>query len=86
MLARCLGLAFPESKVVGIAVGLASRHGEQQFSSNVELRPASLKFEQEERRPAPFPSCPNYDRKAWVALETAASIGPRRSRLMWNVL
>lgn len=42
-----------------------------------------LPFEKEEKRLAPFPSCPNYDRKAWHVC--AAKHGGRRV-LFWNVL
>jgi hypothetical protein len=82
MIARCLSEAFPESAVYGVAVGLASRHEDQQFAENVTIIPAAYKFEQECRFRAPFPSCANYDRKAW---ELCLKIGTGH-RLFWNVL
>lgn len=82
MLARCLGRAFPEAAVHAVAVGLASRHGAQAFPANVKLHPCGLRFEEESRAAAPFPSCPNYDRKAWALAEFAA----KGRALFWNVL
>lgn len=82
MLARCLGLAFPDSHVKAVAVGLQSRHGAQAMPPNVELLPASMPFAKPEKRPAPFPSCPNYDRKAWWRCAAER----KGSALFWNVL
>ena len=85
MLARCLGLAFPEARVVAVAVGLRSRWAAQEFPANVSVRRATLRFEQTEWRLAPFPSCPNYDRKAWHACIADRAVPPAR-KLFWNVL
>jgi hypothetical protein len=85
MLARCLGIAFPSARVVGVAVGLRSRWSAQALPSNVAIRPCALRFEQQERRPAPFASCPNYDRKAWHACVADRAVPPAR-KLFWNVL
>jgi hypothetical protein len=46
--------------------------------------PAGLPFEREDRREAPFPSCPNYDRKAWHACTQRRGNGARV--LFWNVM
>lgn len=81
MLARCLGRAFPHSAVHGVAVGLASRHDAQSFPANVILHPAGYRFEQASKAGAPFPSCPNYDRKAWEVCRARA----RGRVLFWNV-
>jgi len=81
MLARCLSKAFPESAIHAVAVGLASRHEAQAFGPNVIMHATPLRFEQECREGAPFPSCPNYDRKAWVV---AAREAKGRS-IFWNV-
>lgn len=81
MLARCLARAFPNSAVIAVAVGLKSRHGAQEMPANVSIRPSGYRFEQEARGNAPFPCCPNYDRKAW-------ELCVRESRgrvLFWNV-
>lgn len=82
MLARCLGRAFPASEVIGVAVGLASRHDKQHFPSNVRLLESSYTFFQKCKISAPFQSCPNYDRKAWEMMCAQAKPGA----LMWNVL
>lgn len=83
MLARCLAIAFPSSEVHGVAVGLASRWKKQTMPPNVFVHEAALKFEQECKAPAPFPCCPNYDRKAW---EFAQREAKGASLLFWNVL
>jgi len=82
MLARCLGRAFPDSAVHAVTVGLASRHAVQSFGSNVTLHACRYRFEQECKTPAPFPTCANYDKKAW---EIAVSQAKGRA-LFWNVL
>jgi hypothetical protein len=81
MLARCLSRAFPDSLIHAVAVGLASRHEAQEFGGNVTLYPCSYAFERETKASAPFPSCGNYDRKAW---EVAAKRAGGRA-LFWNV-
>lgn len=82
MLARCLGVAFPNSEIRGVAVGLASRHERQEMPSNVNLLASPYKFQQETKAQCPFPSCGNYDRKAWEMMQEH-----RKGRvLFWNVL
>lgn len=81
MLARCLGAVFPDSHIRAVAVGLASRWQAQDFPPNVTVQPAALRFEQECRADAPFPTCRNYDRKAWELCESSS----RGSVLFWNV-
>jgi hypothetical protein len=85
MLARCLALAFPKSRVIGVVVGLESRNSLQAMPANCELRRAPYAFEKRARSRAPFPSCANYDAKAWEAL-SASPLGPSKTRLFWNVL
>lgn len=82
MLARCLSKAFPESEINGVAVGLKSRHNAQLFGSNVVLHESRYDFAQETKATSPFPSCPNYDRKAWEICAVKA----KGKVLMWNVL
>lgn len=41
-----------------------------------------LAFEDELKTPAPFPSCPNYDRKAWQICKARA----KGKALFWNVM
>jgi hypothetical protein len=81
MLARCLARAFPESAIHAVAVGLASRHEAQAFAPNVVMHASGYRFEQECREGAPFPSCANYDRKAWAL---AARLAKGRA-LFFNV-
>jgi len=82
MLTRCLAVAFPDSQIVGVAVGLKSRHGAQAFPPNVRLIDHPLEFAKEVRFKAGFPSCPNYDRKAWQLCTREA----RGNAMFWNVL
>ena len=82
MLARCLARAFPEAAVHAVTVGLASRHSAQEFGPNVILHACPLAFEQETKASAPFPSCPNYDRKAWEQCQREA----KGKALFWNVM
>lgn len=81
MLARILARAFPSSEVWAVAVGLASRHNAQAFPANLRIVPSGMPFEKPLRAPAPFPSCPNYDLKAWAACMRQA----RGRVLFWNV-
>lgn len=83
MLARCLGRAFPDAKVFGVTVGLASRHDKQSFPPNVELVPTTFDFAQECTSPVPFNSCRNYEAKAWLAMTLR---GGRGQKLFYNVL
>jgi len=82
MLARCLGRAFPDSRIFGVAVGLASRHGSQEFPPNVSVVDCPYDFAEPCKTAAPFPTCLNYEAKAWEQMI------PRRrgSALFWNVL
>lgn len=82
-LARCLGKAFPGSKVVGVAVGLASKHNAQDYPPNVTLLDSPYAFQKECNAIAPFPSCPNYDRKAWEMMHQR---GAKKGAVHWNVL
>lgn len=85
MLARCLAHAFPEARVKGVVVGLRSRNGAQNFPSNVELIEAPYEFAEPCKSRAPFPSCLNYDTKAWEAM-MAMSRARRGRVLFWNVV
>jgi len=82
MLARCLAEAFPDAEVHGVVVGLRSRNEKQTFKSNVTLHGSDYDFAQETKATSPFPSCGNYDRKAW---EISQKLGRGRI-LFWNVL
>lgn len=82
MLARCLGRAFPDAAVKAVAVGLASRHKAQDFPSNVEIVRCPYHFADECKTAPPFPSCKNYEAKAWEQMLARR----RGSALFWNVL
>ena len=82
MLARCLGVAFDPIPVIGVSVGLESKSAKQAFTSNVSLISSLYDFAKETRASAPFPSCGNYDRKAWE-LCAAQREG---YALFWNVM
>lgn len=82
MLARCLSKAFPASEIHAVAVGLASRHDAQHFGPNVTMHATPYQFEQPMKEGSPFPSCPNYDRKAWAE----CWLRSRGSVLFWNVM
>lgn len=82
MLARCLAEAFYPTQVHGVIVGLRSRNEKQKFGTNVELHEAPYDFAKSAKGRAPFPSCGNYDRKAW---EMCSSMSQGKV-LFWNVL
>lgn len=83
MLTRCLARAFPEAQVNGVIVGLRSRNQAQQFGPNVTLHDCPYDFA-ESGGFAPFPSCRNYDAKAWEQMIKKRRADPRRT-LFWNV-
>lgn len=82
MLARCLGNAFPDARVNGVIVGLASRNSKQSYPPNVTLHEYPRDFGWSSKFDVPFPSCGNYDRKAW---EFCTKLS-RGKALFWNVL
>lgn len=82
MLARCLAEAFPSSVIHAVIVGLKSRNSKQEFRPNVVMHEAPYDFAQEAKAPAPFPCCPNYERKAWEIMKRER----KGSALFWNVL
>ena len=82
MLARCLGKAFDPIPVHGVIVGLASRNEKQTYSSNVTLHKYPKDFSWSSGYEAPFPSCGNYDLKAWEMCQKLS----KGKTLFWNVL
>ena len=81
-LTRCLGKAFPKSKVFGVGVGLASRHDAQSYTKNVTILESPYDFAQVCKVEVPYNSCPNYDRKAWEMMVERG----KKGALHWNVL
>jgi len=82
MLARCLGEAFYPTPVNGVIVGLSSRNQKQNYPSNVTLHKYPKDFSWSCSYNAPFPSCGNYDRKAWELCHKLS----KGTVLFWNVL
>jgi len=75
VLVRALQHAWPAATVYAIQVGATPRIGA------ARLQKAPERFEQDARVPPPFPSCSNYDAKAWRFVRAQATPGA----LFWNV-
>jgi hypothetical protein len=74
-LTRALQAAWPEARFFAVVVGGSPDVG------RAHAYYAPEPFEKDAREPPPFPSCSNYDAKAWRLLSRLA---PRGS-LFWNV-
>jgi hypothetical protein len=74
-LSRALQLAWPGARFYAVRVGAVPQVG------NALLYTAPESFEQEARQKPPFPSCSNYDAKAWRFIREHATPGA----LFWNV-
>lgn len=83
LLAKCLGLALPNSEVLGVSTGLKKTKEQKKFPDNVRLIDSGYKLAQPCKVEAPFPCCPNYDRKAW---EKCIQQRKGRRILFWNVM
>lgn len=84
MLTKCLGLAFPHSLVYGVVTGLRSHHAKQTFTPNVRLVESGYReLAKECQTVPPFPSCRNYDAKAWEKMQEHR---PPPGSVFWNVL
>jgi hypothetical protein len=59
----------------------AVRVGSEPKAGSAIIHAAPEKFERDAKHPPPFPSCSNYDAKAWQFLKRCASPGA----LFWNV-
>lgn len=75
VLTRALQLAWPEASFFGVQVGHTP------VISKAIIYVAPEKFEQNAKMLPPFPSCSNYDAKAWRFMKTHAAPGA----LFWNV-
>jgi hypothetical protein len=75
VLSRALQQAWPTAKFHAVQIGAVPDAG----SATVWKAPE--KFEQPAKSPPPFPSCPEYDAKAWAFMQKHASPGA----LFWNV-
>lgn len=76
-LARGLHQAWPQAKLCCVVIGKQPRLPE----GNVMVYTAPEAFEHEAQDPPPFPSCSNYDAKAWRFLRAHGAPGA----LFWNV-
>lgn len=82
MLARCLAHAFYPTPVHAVVVGLQSRNERQTYPDNVTMHSYPRPFGWAAKSAVPFPSCGNYDRKAWEFAQQRSS----GKVLFWNVL
>jgi hypothetical protein len=76
VLTRGLQRAWPEARFFGVQVGATPDAGR---CETVYVAPE--RFEQNAKHPPSFPSCSNYDAKAWQFVKRYASPGA----LFWNV-
>lgn len=74
-LCRALQQAWPRAEMHAVQVGHAPSVG------NANLWQAPEKFQEPAKHPPPFPSCLEYDAKAWQFVREHAS----RGALFWNV-
>lgn len=74
-LGRALEAAWPKARHYRVRVGAVPNVG------GAQLFNAPEKFEQLAKAPPPFPSCANYDAKAWQFVKSYAKPGA----LFWNV-
>jgi len=86
MLAKNLSVAFPNSEIKAVAVGLQSRWAKQTLPPNCQILEQPLLFAKPLKVEAPFPICHHYESKAFAMMQTAIKMQPNRSRLFWNVL
>jgi hypothetical protein len=78
-LTRGLQIGMPLAKHCAVRVGARPQVG------SAELFITDVPFETVETREPPFPSCPNYDAKAWFVMGRRQSDDGKR-RLFWNVI
>ena len=75
VLSRALQRAWPDARFFAVQVGAVPNAG------RAEVIKAPEKFEQDARLRPPFPSCSNFDAKAWQFIRQRAAPGA----LFWNV-
>ena len=74
-LQRGLQRAWPQAQFFAVQIGKTPDAGK------AEILIAPEKYEQDAKMPPPFPSCSNYDAKAWRFIAEGATDGA----LFWNV-
>lgn len=75
LLTRCLQQAFPDIPHNAVRIGFQPKHG------IAKLFTAPEQFKDSAVDPPPFPSCANYDAKAWRFIKENA----KPDALFWNV-
>lgn len=75
VLTRSLQLAWPDARFFAVRIGAVPDAG------RAEVLEAPERYEEDARDPPPFPSCGNYDAKAWSFARQFAKPGA----LFWNV-
>lgn len=75
VLTRALQLAWPDAEFYAVRIGAEPNAG------RASILQAPEKFDQDAKLRPPFPSCSNYDAKAWRFVSTRAKPGA----LFWNV-
>lgn len=75
VLTRSLQRAWPNARFKAVRVGMETNAG------SAEVLTAPEKFEDDAKVRPPFPSCSNYDAKAWRFIRAQASPGA----VFWNV-
>jgi hypothetical protein len=79
VLLRALQQGLPAKRYIGVEVG---HHLSSTEIGQALLMTNPLPFEREYKGPVPFPSCRNYDAKAWAVCRDHG----QGRRLFWNVL
>ena len=75
MLTRALQLAWPGARFFAVQVGAVPNGG------RAKIIKAPERFEQDAKLRPPFPSCSNFDAKAWRFVRQRAA----PAALFWNV-
>lgn len=75
VLTRALQLAWPYARVYAVRIGAQPNAG------RAHVYTAPERYEEDAWEPPPFPSCGNYDAKAWQFIKRHA----RPGALFWNV-
>jgi hypothetical protein len=74
-LSRALQLVWPDARFFAVRIGAMPDAG------RAEVIDAPERFENDAKEPPPFPSCGNYDAKAWRFIKQRAA----KEAVFWNV-
>lgn len=78
-----VGMAGGQAAFFAVKVGRELAQADVGAASIIRT---GIHFEKESRATAGFPSCPNYDMKAWERCRTLSLASPGARILFWNVL